>query len=130
MSELVLSGTYQGKAVTIRTTGKSTRFDAVGEGFSAWDEEIAFGKLRRLQVPVTADEQAAIRAMCEASCATATVAPKPVSRGIPARYAGTCAKSGQRYNRGAMIERTMFGWALVGAKLNVSYNMDREDSPL
>lgn len=28
------------------------------------------------------------------------------------------------------IEHTEFGWALVGAKLDVSYNMSREDSHL
>ena len=60
----------------------------------------------------------------------AETARKLANRGIAAKYAGTCAKSGQRYGKGARIEHTQFGWALVGAELDVSYNMDREDSPL
>jgi len=50
--------------------------------------------------------------------------------GITARFSGTCAKSGARYGKGARIESTMYGWALVGAELDINYNMSREDSPL
>lgn len=50
--------------------------------------------------------------------------------GVSARFAGTCAKSGRRYGKGARIEHTQFGWTLVGATLDLDYNMGREDSPL
>ncbi len=50
--------------------------------------------------------------------------------GVTAMFAGTCAKSGHRFRKGARIESTMYGWALVGAELDIMYNMTREDSPL
>lgn len=57
-------------------------------------------------------------------------AREQANRGIKARFGGTCAKSGVRYGKGARIESTMYGWALVSAELDISYNMSREDSPL
>lgn len=50
------------------------------------------------------------------------------SRTMAARYAGTCKRSGTRYAKGAMIEETRYGWALVGTELDLGYQMDRDDS--
>ena len=129
--ELVLSNTYNGKPVTIKVQ-PSGILDAVGDGFSVWGEQIAFGKLLKLQVPVTAEEETVIMGMSrDASAARAAeIAAERNRPGIPAKFAGTCAKSGIRYQKGARIERTEYGWALVGAELDVHYNMSREDSHL
>ena len=58
--------------------------------------------------------------------AQAASTPKP--RGIAAKYAGTCKRSGRRYGKGARIEQTAYGWALVGTDVDLTYQMDRADS--
>lgn len=128
--ELVLSNTYNGKQVTIKTA--AGHFDAVGEGFSVWAEQIRFGKLLGLQVPVTTEEIAAIESAVNADRA-ARQAERDAQQALPgisAKYAGTCAKTGIRYSKGARIQHTEFGWALVGTTLDTNYNMSREDSHL
>lgn len=59
---------------------------------------------------------------------TAPTAKPVTSSPIAAKFAGTCKRSGNRYAKGAMIEQTTYGWAMVGTELNLSYQMDRADS--
>ena len=55
-------------------------------------------------------------------------AARPAARGVRARYAGRCGRTGRRYAAGTLIEQTRYGWAIVGTDIDLAYQMDRPDS--
>lgn len=89
------------------------------------------GEVRGTDIVLTPAEQAQLHAeyaAASAPVATTPVATTPAGRGIRARFAGICKRSGQRYGKGALIEQTRYGWALVGTDVDLGYQMERADS--
>lgn len=115
--------------ITKDSAGDSVRLTVTGganDGAIRWhDVHRMTREIRGTGIVLTEGEWKDLGATYEAT--QAQVTPE---RGIAAKFAGTCTMSGERYGKGARIERTQFGWALVGADLDVTYNMGREDSPL
>lgn len=124
--------TSTGEQVTVSkdSSGDSVRITHA-DGRITWDEyqymqetcratgiALTHAQFRQLD-----DERQAVAAAERTLTAT-----RPASRGIRARYAGRCGRTGRRYLAGTLIEQTRYGWAIVGTDVDLGYQMERADS--
>lgn len=121
-----------GETVTITrdSTGQSVRV-TYADGRKTWEDYLYMAEVTRTSGIILTREQ--FDALGEEYAAT-TRATAPAARAatatrqVKAKYAGRCGRTGRRYPAGTMIEQTRYGWAIVGTDVDLSYQMDREDS--
>ncbi|MGI8403716.1 MAG: hypothetical protein ACR2OE_02910 [Thermomicrobiales bacterium] len=125
---------FEGAVMYVKVTGGCFRLDALETYHSAKLGQQVY-QTKNLKIQMDAATYQILVATREANRQPVATTPittpvaKPVTSGpVAAKFAGTCKRSGRRYAKGAMIEQTAYGWALIGTQLNLSYQMDRADS--